>query len=219
MASVVSHTDSPATQARATWPVLRAVGAHGRLRPHGRYHTGLCPFHRDARRPSLVVFPATDTWKCYTCNAHDDGLDFLARQTGRPFRAIIHDTLDGAPLPAPRLRWRMGPRATGSTAACSPPGACRPRTARFSGSGESTPRRRVGPQTGDSPAWRPRGPVPGETSWPELRPARIPQVSSHVLDTPPTRQGGSTGALPVPEIATSIDHQKTSGTSLGDAPW
>jgi hypothetical protein len=102
MASVVSRPDSPASQARATWPVLRAVGAHVRLTPHGRYHTGLCPFHGDARRPSLVVFPATDTWKCFTCNAHGDGLDFLARQTGRPLRAIIHDTLDGAPLPAPR---------------------------------------------------------------------------------------------------------------------
>ncbi len=102
MASIVSRPDSPASQARATWPVLRAVGAHVRLTPHGRYHTGLCPSHGDARRPSLVVFPATDTWKCFTCNAHGDGLDSLARQTGRPLRAIIHDTLDGAPLPAPR---------------------------------------------------------------------------------------------------------------------
>ncbi len=94
-------TASPVSRARAAWPVLKAVGASVRLKQTGRVYAGLCPFHGDAHRPSLIVFPATDTWKCFTCGAGGDGLDFLVRQTGQPLRALLHTTLDTAPVLRP----------------------------------------------------------------------------------------------------------------------
>ena len=90
MASVI-------VRARATAPVLPTIQTHVRLTRSGRVYLGLCPFHGDRHRPNLVVFPATDTWKCFSCGAGGDGLDFLARVTGQPLRQVIAITLGTSP--------------------------------------------------------------------------------------------------------------------------
>lgn len=95
MASVI-------VRARATVPVLPTIQSHVRLTRSGRVYTGLCPFHGDRHRPNLVVFPATDTWKCFSCGAGGDGLDFLARTTGQPLRQVIASALGSSPAPVGR---------------------------------------------------------------------------------------------------------------------
>jgi DNA primase len=48
------------------------------LRASGRTLVGRCPFHDD-RNPSFVVYPATQTFYCFGCQAHGDLLAFLVR--------------------------------------------------------------------------------------------------------------------------------------------
>ncbi len=82
-------------------PIAQVIGSHGvRLRPHGRRLTGRCPFHNDGR-PSLVVYPATQSYFCFGCGAGGDVIDFLRRAEGLDFKQAL-TRLDGLrPAPAP----------------------------------------------------------------------------------------------------------------------
>lgn len=48
------------------------------LRRSGQNYVGRCPFHED-RNPSFVVYPETQSFHCYGCQAHGDALAFLMR--------------------------------------------------------------------------------------------------------------------------------------------
>lgn len=55
------------------------------LRPVGRRLVGSCPFHRDGR-PSLVVYPANQSYFCFGCGTGGDVIDFVARLHGMGFK-------------------------------------------------------------------------------------------------------------------------------------
>ncbi len=55
------------------------------LRPSGQRLVGRCPFHRDSR-PSLVVYPANQSYFCFGCGAGGDVIDFVARLEGVGFK-------------------------------------------------------------------------------------------------------------------------------------
>lgn len=80
---------SAAQRARAAHPVLPTVAQTVRLKRQGTAWIGRCPWHGDRGRPNLAVFPATDTWHCFACGAHGDGLDWLARLQGTSLAAVI----------------------------------------------------------------------------------------------------------------------------------
>lgn len=52
------------------------------LRPKGREHVGLCPFHED-RSPSMAVvthktgFGGSGFYKCFACGAAGNAIDFV----------------------------------------------------------------------------------------------------------------------------------------------
>ncbi|MDI6857222.1 MAG: CHC2 zinc finger domain-containing protein [Dehalococcoidia bacterium] len=81
------------------------------LRSAGRRLVGNCPFHRDGR-PSLVVYPANQSYFCFGCGAGGDVIDFVARLHGVGFKEAaamlvgpgaeqrIHDTSKVVRLPA-----------------------------------------------------------------------------------------------------------------------
>jgi len=101
---------SPAQRARAAHPVLPTVAATVPLKPQGTRWNGSCPWHGDHGRPNLYVFPATDTWHCFACGAHGDGLDWLARVQGvsvptviRTYRTSASDMPRVPVSPAPRV--------------------------------------------------------------------------------------------------------------------
>jgi DNA primase len=48
------------------------------LRPAGDRLVGRCPFHRDGC-PSLVLYPANNSYFCFGCGAGGDVIDFVAR--------------------------------------------------------------------------------------------------------------------------------------------
>lgn len=63
------------------------------LKPRGRCLMARCPFHED-RTPSLAVFPHTQTWWCFGCNAGGDVFAFVQRIERVTFREAVK-RLDG----------------------------------------------------------------------------------------------------------------------------
>lgn len=53
------------------------IGEYLQLRPSGSNLKGVCPFHDD-RRPSLLVRPSTQTYKCFVCGAGGDVITFVS---------------------------------------------------------------------------------------------------------------------------------------------
>lgn len=68
--------------------IAEVVGAYVKLSPAGRVLMGRCPFHED-RRPSLAVFPLSDTYHCFACGAHGDQISFLKAKEGIGFFAAL----------------------------------------------------------------------------------------------------------------------------------
>jgi hypothetical protein len=56
--------------------IVEIIGRYAKLRHSGEYLLGLCPFHPD-HHPSLVVYPATGTFYCYSCRKHGDVITFV----------------------------------------------------------------------------------------------------------------------------------------------
>ena len=74
---------------RRDHPIADVVVAAGlQLRAIGGRLTGLCPFHGDTR-PSLVVYPATQSYYCFGCGAGGDVIDFVARLNKVDFRDAV----------------------------------------------------------------------------------------------------------------------------------
>lgn len=68
--------------------IAEVVGSYVKLLPAGTVLMGQCPFHHD-RRPSLAVFPLTDTYHCFACGAHGDQIAFLKANEGIGFFAAL----------------------------------------------------------------------------------------------------------------------------------
>jgi len=68
--------------------IAEVVGAYVKLQPAGRVLMGRCPFHDD-RRPSLAVFPLSDTYHCFACGAHGDQISFLKAKERIGFFAAL----------------------------------------------------------------------------------------------------------------------------------
>lgn len=69
-------------------PIAEVVATYGvELRPGGRAHVGWCPLHDDHGRPNLYVYPDTDSYFCYRCDAGGDAVDFVMRRDGLDFLA------------------------------------------------------------------------------------------------------------------------------------
>lgn len=54
------------------------------LKRKGQNYIGLCPFHDD-KSPSLYVSPARRTYKCFSCGAGGDAIDFLYNYRGMKY--------------------------------------------------------------------------------------------------------------------------------------
>ena len=58
--------------------IVALIGESVQLRPKGREHAGLCPFHND-RTPSLAVVShkGSGFYKCFACGAAGNAIDFM----------------------------------------------------------------------------------------------------------------------------------------------
>ena len=62
----------------AATDIVALIGESVALRPAGREHVGLCPFHDDGK-PSMRVSPAKQIFKCFPCGAGGTAFDFVMR--------------------------------------------------------------------------------------------------------------------------------------------
>lgn len=62
------------------------------LRRAGRSYTGFCPFHSNTRTPSFVVFPESQTWRCFgACADGGDVFSFTMRKYGWDFKEALRE--------------------------------------------------------------------------------------------------------------------------------
>jgi len=60
------------------------------LRKAGRNFSGFCPFHHNVNTPSFVVFPDTQTWKCFgECDEGGDVFSFVMKKEGWEFSEAL----------------------------------------------------------------------------------------------------------------------------------
>jgi DNA primase len=62
------------------------------MRRAGRNYTGFCPFHHNVNTPSFVVFPDTQTWKCFgECDEGGDIFSFVMKREGWEFTEALRE--------------------------------------------------------------------------------------------------------------------------------
>lgn len=75
-------------------PIADVLSRYITLQPTGSTMKACCPFH-DEKTPSFVVFPSSNSYKCFGCGEGGDAIRFVQRKTGLDFvetlRAICKD--------------------------------------------------------------------------------------------------------------------------------
>ena len=82
-------------QIKRTTDIVRVIEGYGiALKKSGRDYVGLCPFHDD-HHPSLRVTPAKGLFRCPSCQATGNVIQFVAKKEGIGERAGGHEVIDG----------------------------------------------------------------------------------------------------------------------------
>ena len=60
------------------------------LRKSGSSYSGFCPFHANTRTPAFVVFPESQTWRCFgACAEGGDVFSFVMKKEGWDFKEAL----------------------------------------------------------------------------------------------------------------------------------
>jgi DNA primase len=59
------------------------------LRRTGRSWLGFCPFHSNTRTPAFTVYPDSQSFYCFGCQASGTAFDFVMRKQGLDFRGAL----------------------------------------------------------------------------------------------------------------------------------
>lgn len=71
---------------KARLDIVDYVSASVKLRHTGKNYTGFCPFHSNTRTPAFVIFPETQTWRCFgQCNEGGDIFGYVMKKEGWDF--------------------------------------------------------------------------------------------------------------------------------------
>ena len=71
---------------KARLDIVDIVSETVNLRHSGKNYTGFCPFHTNTKTPAFVVFPDTQTWRCFgQCNEGGDLFNFVMKREGWDF--------------------------------------------------------------------------------------------------------------------------------------
>jgi DNA primase len=70
--------------------IVEVIGESVSLRKTGRSYLGFCPFHQNTRTPAFTVYPDTQSFYCFGCQASGTVFDFVMRQQGLDFREALH---------------------------------------------------------------------------------------------------------------------------------
>jgi DNA primase len=95
---------------RQQHPIVDVVGRYGiELRRSGSTFVGRCPFHLDAGRPNLVVYPRSARFVCFRCQVRGDAIAFVQQIEQLSFREAVHWLDECAVTPLPRIVRRRIP--------------------------------------------------------------------------------------------------------------
>ena len=77
--------------------IVDVISQYVELRKSGRSYSAFCPFHADARTPSFVVFPETQTWHCFgACGEGGDIFTFLMKRENLDFGDALAELAERA---------------------------------------------------------------------------------------------------------------------------
>ena len=77
--------------------IVDLVSESVEMRRAGRNFTGFCPFHHNVNTPSFVVFPDTQTWKCFgECDEGGDVFSYVMKKEGWDFAEALRNLADRA---------------------------------------------------------------------------------------------------------------------------
>lgn len=70
--------------------IVDIVSETVQLRKSGRSYTGFCPFHQNTRTPAFVVFPDSQTWRCFgACAEGGDLFSYVMKRQGWDFKETL----------------------------------------------------------------------------------------------------------------------------------
>jgi len=82
--------------------IVQVVSQYTDLDTSTRTPKALCPFHSE-RTPSFVVFPETQTWRCFgACAEGGDALSFIMKMENIPFGEALRQTAERLGIPVKR---------------------------------------------------------------------------------------------------------------------
>jgi DNA primase len=106
--------------------ILDIVSEYIPLRKSGTSYSGFCPFHPNTRTPAFVVFPNTQTWRCFgACAEGGDVFSFVMKKEGWEFKETLRHLADRAGVsleeqkPANKTRQAAEERLTGLLSAAA----------------------------------------------------------------------------------------------------
>lgn len=80
--------DEVISQIKDRLDIVDVVSSYVALKKSGANYWGLCPFHDD-KKPSMSVSPSKGIYKCFSCGAGGDALNFLLRIQNKDFKELI----------------------------------------------------------------------------------------------------------------------------------
>jgi len=82
---------------KARLDIVDIVSETVKLRHSGKNYTGFCPFHTNTKTPAFVVFPDSQTWRCFgQCNEGGDLFSFVMKREGWDFPETLRNLADRA---------------------------------------------------------------------------------------------------------------------------
>lgn len=106
--------------------IVDVISEYIPLRKSGTSYSGFCPFHPNTRTPAFVVFPNTQTWRCFgACAEGGDVFSFIMKKEGWEFKETLRHLADRAGVsleeqkPADKTRQAAEERLTGLLSAAA----------------------------------------------------------------------------------------------------
>jgi DNA primase len=82
---------------KARLDIVDIVSETVNLRHSGKNYTGFCPFHTNTKTPAFVVFPDSQSWRCFgQCNEGGDLFSFVMKREGWDFQETLRNLAERA---------------------------------------------------------------------------------------------------------------------------